>query len=96
MVTSVLTLWTVGSMKQHINAIRFKATLLRTMLLSRANYIPSQYKPRKMTPEEIAEWRRNMDGFNEDVMRDRNRGDQRPVEEIYEEKADDRGVLPPI
>lgn len=69
---------------------------LRTLLFGRQDYAPPQYKPTKMSKEEILAWRESMRSFEEDLAERRKQGEDFNANEEYAKKAAPNGVLPPL
>lgn len=84
-------------MSQRLEQNILVAGRLKNLLLRKAGYIPPQHRPIPMTEAEVAQWREEMDAFNQEIMEARKTAaDTRSAQEIYDEKAGVDGVLPKL
>jgi len=68
----------------------------RDLLLAREEYVPPQYRPRKMTKEQLEEWRKSMDSFEADMVSRKGQGETLDVNEEHDKVVRKDGVLPPL
>jgi len=89
----------IHSQYSHKRKCRQALVRLRNLLFGRSEYVPPQFQPRDpadVGSEELARWREAMDAFNKGVRNRTSETAKMKVTEMYDEAADDRGVLPPL
>lgn len=93
LIVSGLTAGEASCIKKGLDLI----TEVRTALyLRNGEYLPPPLKPRKATPEEVTAWRNSMDGFETEMKAKRTTGEKFDINDEYDKKAGDDGILPAI